>query len=72
MLKIINVNASTKNVCTMRYYMDSDRVEKYNEKFFDGHEWIGVPSNTIGTNGRPLAKVANTKKSTKEPEDPWS
>jgi hypothetical protein len=43
MLKIVNVNSTTKNVCTMRYYLDSDRTEKYNEKFFDGHEWIEVP-----------------------------
>jgi hypothetical protein len=43
MLKIVNVSASAKSVCTMRYYMDSDKVEQYNEKFFDGHEWIGVP-----------------------------
>jgi hypothetical protein len=43
MLKIVNVDKSVQNVCTMRYYLGSDRVEKYNEKLFDGHEWNEVP-----------------------------
>jgi hypothetical protein len=46
MLKIVNVDDVVKNVCTMRYYMDSERVERYNEKLFDGHEWNEVPPST--------------------------
>jgi hypothetical protein len=64
MLKIVNVNASKKNVCTMRYYMDSDRVEKYNEKFFDGQEWNEVPlANSPKAKATPKANNV---------EDPWS
>ncbi len=44
MLKIVNSNDPIKNICTMRYYMDSSKVERYNEKVFDGIEWTEVPS----------------------------
>lgn len=44
MLKIVNLDESVKKVCTMRYYMGSDKVEEYNEKLFDGREWTEVPS----------------------------
>ena len=64
MLKIVNVNASKKNVCTMRYYMGSDRVEKYNEKFFDGQEWNEIPlANSPKAKATPKANNV---------EDPWS
>jgi hypothetical protein len=64
MLKIVNFNASKKNVCTMRYYMGSDRVEKYNEKFFDGQEWNEIPlANSPKAKATPKANNV---------EDPWS
>ena len=42
MLKIVNLDSPIKKVCTMRYYMNSDVIEEYNEKVFDGRKWTEI------------------------------
>jgi predicted MPP superfamily phosphohydrolase len=43
LLKIVNMGDVVQNVFTMRYYLDSKIVKQYNEKVFDGEEWMEIP-----------------------------
>lgn len=43
LLKIVNMGDLVQNVFTMRYYLDSKKVQQYNEKVFDGVEWMEIP-----------------------------
>lgn len=43
LLKIVNLDDVVQNVFTMRYYLDSKKVQQYNEKVFDGEEWMEIP-----------------------------
>lgn len=75
MLKIVNMEEPIQKVCTMRYYIGSDKVEEYNEKVFDGREWTEVSSTntTISTNATPsVPKANNSWRKPASVNDGWS